>query len=200
MKFFNIIDDSFATKGCPWFRSAIATKGTLISCPSCHHAEVSPSGLILLEPEVGKGSFWPDIINHGGGPQGLFVSKAVIEDWDKAGIKYGALCQTKIDGPMPKKLKGIPSPDYFFVITRQAATLDWERSGFELRGSCRTCGRLSLFRLNVMDPVYLMRDSWTGDDVFLAERSMARTYCTERVVELAKAKGHTNFRFEPIGT
>jgi hypothetical protein len=201
MKIYMIDHNSFRTHGTPWFKSAWASPAVEITCEKCNRSELKPSplGHIDLEIDPRKGTFWPDAVGHGGGPRSLYVSDRVKEAWDRAGIKYGASCQVNVEGKFPKKLQNIPPPKYHYIIPNLGAKLDWERSGFENNGTCPACGRESFFRLNIHDPVYFIKSSWNGEDVFAAERSSARRYCTQRVKDLIEQADFSNFSFEEIG-
>jgi hypothetical protein len=201
MRIYTISDNSFHTRGAPWFKSAWANPAAEITCEKCDRSELrpSPAGHIDLEIESSKGTFWPDVVNHGGGPRSLYISDRVKSIWDKAGIKYGACSGVDVGGKLPKKLQGTTAPRYHYIIPNLGAKLDWERSGYENNGTCPACGRESYFRLNIHDPVYFVKNSWNGEDVFAAERSSAIRYCTQRVKDLIEQAEFTNFSFKEIG-
>ncbi|MBN1460174.1 MAG: hypothetical protein JXA57_11605 [Armatimonadetes bacterium] len=150
-----------------------------------------------LRPMMEKGTYWPDVLGADGALMGLYVSEAVIEDWDRSEVKYGVVREAVVDEPYPAKLRSRRPPPYYYVEAHAGAQLDLRASGYEVRGHCSRCGRATVDPL-VGPERYMFEDgTWDGSDVFNTRSSGGIYFCTEKVLLLAREKRRTNFRFVP---
>ena len=204
-RFFSVSHNSFATKGYPWI-SEIVMGQVERPCSTCPNLQFYPARdiSVLLEPRTGK--TWPDVLGSGDGLL-FIVSEKVIEAWaNELGGDFPVF-QVHIVNPLPKALETIEKPRYFWVdgSRLRGARLDFRQSGFVDWKICSGCGRLSYnvsatYDLQVTQkaPYVFVPETWNGNHLFTTDLSDLSFFCSERILDIAKAYDLSNFSFIPI--
>jgi len=106
-----------------------------------------------------------------------------------------------------KKIPNDP-PQYFRLLLKQGADLDFEKSNVELVLNCPTCGRkdykhpIGNFNLETNEttwpPIYIIESSWKGYDIFYIEGKGNTVFCTERFFEIYSQNKLTGLEFRQI--
>jgi hypothetical protein len=128
----------------------------------------------------------------------LIVSDAVINDWQEANITSFHTYPVGIAEVQARKLRDVIPPRYFRVEIDGRCQIDLERSGAHITRQCQVCHHVFIEPL--MFPGYRMiPDSWDGSSLFCDPELFPRvSFCTHKVLELARNRRRTNFRFEPM--
>lgn len=180
------------------FYGGYAEKRLAFECPRCGRRETEPVGTILLRPPRTGGTFWSDATETSGGVSGLYVSARVKEALDAAGARYGKAFSAVVEPPYPKKLQNCKPPEYFHITGELGARLDFEASGYRVTYTCPACGRIKTDPLSKPTRDQFLEASWNRSDIFFTDLSPAAMFCTQRILELARAHRWTNFRFVPL--
>lgn len=196
--FYKLGHNSFGVRGTPWM-SGVRSCFKKLKCSCCAGTRsVKPSGVILLQPDTSKGTFWPDAIGEGSGYINTCISERVKKDWENAGFKFGKAWEAKILKPYPKKLQNTPAPTYYWVQAPKGIKLNYEASGYTKLTQCPKCGCVRGKIPLRPQPYVFVPGSWDGSDVFGYVESSGVVFCTQRVLDLAIEKRWTNFWFSSI--
>jgi len=113
-------------------------------------------------------------------------------------------------GSRDAKLIPNDPPQYFRLLLKQGADLDFEKSNVEMILSCSTCGSKK-YKHPISDynretneitypPVYIIESSWKGYDIFYVEGKGNTVFCTERFIEVYNQNKLTGLEFRQIFT
>jgi len=104
-----------------------------------------------------------------------------------------------------KKIPNDP-PQYYRLLLKQGAELDFQKSNIKLTIDCTTCGRknydipYSHYGPNGSEQIYIIESTWVGYDIFYAEGKGNTLFCTERFIEIYEKNKLSGLRFEKIQT
>jgi hypothetical protein len=190
MNFFRIDHDSTNTRSFAWAAGfgPLLTEMTFLNPVEKERYEkfwkVNPRrpGIIVDDGES-RAKWWPDFMGHGGGSPRFFASEKVVRSLEGTGIEYARTTEMPIAEVICKDLNSTEPPRYFVLEADPGIEIDHEAS----------TGR----------PARVFRESsWTGKDLMgwpnIWNSPSPSLICTEKVVELARAAGWTNVRFEKI--
>ena len=165
-----------------------------------------------------SGQEWPDALgNFYSGP--FAISQRVKDLFDREGIGYlqyhslNIVRDKEYEDCFPAILSNIPPPAYYLINNEiiGGISIEYEKSGMFYKHKCPECNRLIRDdkRTNELilrgesngvkrhAPLSFRENSWNGRDVF-GDENLARLFCTERIIELAKNNHLTNFAFIPF--
>jgi len=101
-------------------------------------------------------------------------------------------------------LKKIPDdpPQYFRLLLKQGADLDFQRTNIELAVDCPKCG-LKRYQTPGLTYVgenmpHIIESTWKGCDIFYVEGLGNRMFCTERFVGIYNQNELTGLEFEQV--
>jgi len=207
-KFFSVRNNSLRKRGFPWIQSLGRGFREFFLCRQCVPARsiMYAAGPIEAVCDRRKGVEWPDVIGCGHFPF-FILSESALDAFSEAGLvdlpHHGVLIQT----PLPRKLERLPPPKYFWLDGKRmkGALLDFEASGFVGVRFCPECGTrtddigATFSRQNSRVCPFAFRESkWNGAQLFTTDLSPCVFFCTETVVDCARKKKLTNFRFIPV--
>lgn len=168
-------------------------------CPGC--------GVLLSEAtgpatscEIAAGGFWPDALDVEYARPPLFVSERVVTDLERikaTGFTPGRVQWAVSRGDSPRKLD---QPDYYDLDIAGTIDRDENASGIAGLARCGSCSRQLTERLVRPRRYAPVAESWDGSDLFRV-RTWAKggsIFCTLRVLELARERRWTNFRFDAM--
>jgi len=196
LKFYEFSDNSSYTRGFAWAAS-IYPHSEMIHrvCQDCGSVEHYPSGEFDVTLE--GGTKYPDVLGCGAYPF-LIVSKAVVLDWERAGITNFERFAVGVASIKSKRLREIPPPEYFRIEITGRCDIDLEASGLKVISFCQNCGHLRTDPA-VASGFQMVAGSWDGSPLFRDVIKYPRvSFCTNIVFELAYKHQRTNFRFEPM--
>lgn len=190
--------NSFGVRGVPWM-SGIGSNLQRRKCAYCADRRIKkPGGVILLEPDTSKGTFWPDAIGEGSGNIHACISERVKADWENAGLKFGKAWEASVMEPYPRKLRGTVAPTYYWIQVSKGIELNYEASGYTNLTRCPKCGCVRGTIPLRSQPYVFVPGSWDGSDVFGYVESSGVVFCTQRVLDLAIEKRWSNFWFSAV--
>ncbi len=165
------------------------------SCPGCGTDRFHWSGPGTAEVEGGWR--WSDVIGSGSVGPPFMVSERVIEAFHRAKITGFVEHPVVITAVRPPRLERKRRPNYYWLEITGLMDVDLEASGVHVPNPCPVChggkGRSPPRR---WVPLY---DTWDESDLFtLRQFRSSLTFCSERVLMLARQHKWTNFRFDPI--
>jgi hypothetical protein len=142
--FYKVSHNSFETHGFPWAQKILCGLNLVRVCYACAQEGrriYRPCGEVEILLEKRKGNRWPDVLGCGSWPL-FIVSGRVLDDWQQSGVQDILACPVRIVGPLPKRLQGLPVPEYFWLDGENmfGARLDFEASGFVDVSFCPECG------------------------------------------------------------
>lgn len=205
MQFYSVSHNSFEGRGFPWAQEIVHGFTLLPPCPECGRSMRSIPGEITVG-FTDKGSKWPDVLGCGHVSL-LIVSERVLEDWRRDGIGEFPNHEVHLDPPMPRRLRNVAPPGYFWIDGSQiqGARLDYDASGIVIKRFCPKCdARIddipATFARHYAGgwPIVFQEGTWNGASLFTTDTSPYQFYCTQDVVDCARRNRHTNFRFIPI--
>lgn len=178
-------------------------------CPVCGKGRWFPSSYprLPLLATVEGGSKYPDVLGCGSYPL-LLLSSRVMESWSLHDIKgYKHYPLATIAEPN-SKICLATAPTYHHVEVTGRCQFDLTAMGLRLIFTCPKCGYVDYKRdkssFEADDPFEdfmeyrFLEETWDQADVFTTEIFPHLTFCTSRIVELAKKYGYSNFRFCPL--
>jgi hypothetical protein len=175
-------------------------------CPVCGASQRNPSGDLQVRLGKTRGKIWPDAIGCGDYPC-FVVSDRFVKAMKQAGIRLELGGKVDFVGPNESGLSLDDAPQYFWVdgIKHRAGNMNFEASGFVDVRFCEHCGNrtdnisLTYKRQHAQPPppYVFQHDEASGFDLFTTDLSPAAFFCTDRVLESAKANRLTNLAFCP---
>jgi hypothetical protein len=164
-------------------------------CPKHNINLTLPRG--AFDVSVEGGTKYPDILGCGSYPF-LIASERVVTIWKTHNISGFTTYPVGVAEVQSKRLKDMPPPQYYRIEIDGGCKIDLEASGLRIVAYDPDCPHL------VTDPLVapgfqMVANSWDGSDLFRDQHLYpAVTFCTEKVLELAREHHMTNFRFEPM--
>lgn len=196
MRFYNFTDNSPYEK--KWvFAASIQPKSHIVKwlCPECGRAAEYPAG--AFDVTVEGGSAFPDVLGCGAYPL-LIVSERVISVLKGAGIACFQEYPVKVAAIHESRARLEEAPLYFRIEITGECMIDFAGSGATIKSICGRCGGVKT-QPSMIHRFTIIEGSWDGCDVFRDPRYYPRvSFCTQKVVDLAKTNGVTNCRFEPM--
>lgn len=197
-EFYYFSDNTFFNKGAVWFYGAYTRSTNLQLCPGCRRPIGDPEGIIEMQPNADTGVFWPDAAGVGGGVRGLYLTEFMLAGLRRGSAKYGRPIPARVMQPYPRKLRDSTPPSYFHIALEVGAKLDFESSGFAIRSVCLACGRPIVDPASQPKRYKFIEGTWNGADIFCTDLSPTTSFCSNRILELAKLNKWTNLRFVPL--
>lgn len=197
MVFFEMSDNTTGEKGWTYAVEIHPTSHSIDwECTECGRAAEYPSG--AFDVTVEGGTKYPDFLGCGEYPL-LIVSENVVLAWEKAGIDSFRRFPVKIRKAIYTKLKPATAPAYFHVETTGQARIDLAASGIAVKKVCKRCGEATRSP-EVVSQFKLLDGSWDGSHLFRDVRFFPHvTFCTEKIVTIARSSGLTNVAFDRMG-
>ena len=196
MLFYDFTDNSPYEK--KWaFATSIHPKSHVVKwlCPECGRAAQYPAG--AFDVTVEGGSAFPDVLGCGAYPL-LIVSERVISVIKGAGITCFHEYPVKVAAIQESRAKLEEAPPYFRIEISGECMIDFAGSGATIKSVCGRCGEVKT-QPSMIRRFTIIEGSWDGYDLFRDRRYYPRvSFCTQRVVELAKANGLMNCRFQQM--
>jgi hypothetical protein len=197
MLFYEVADNTAHEK--KWtFAVGIHPKSHIVrwGCPDCGRGAQYPAGNFDVTLE--GGSKFPDVLGCGAYPL-LILSQRALKLFNSTGIGCFQQYPVGVAAVNGSHLRAEESPAYYRTEVTGECMIDFKASGARITSICERCGEIRT------DPPIIRRfkiieGSWNGCDLFRDHRYYPRvSFCTQRVVELAKAHGITNCHFEQMG-
>ena len=192
--FYQVGHRTFHARGMPWI--AEFTQGVVEKdqCASCGAPDYFPRGDMraLLEP---VGTQWPDLIGNGDLVGLLVASGRFVEALRSCGVRVELGGLVEFDDPGPKRLSLAEAPEYHWINGERhlAARMDFEASGFVGVKYCPECGARS-YDISATNEIRFVfdYDASSRQDLFTTDMNPWAFFCTERVLECARAHRPTN--------
>jgi DNA-directed RNA polymerase subunit RPC12/RpoP len=172
-----------------------------VPCDVCGNGELFP-GVYPEQPLgiiVEDGSAYPDCLGCGGGPL-LIVSQAVTEDWEEHEVTGWRKFPMTVKSARGEAISLLRPPQYYHIQVLGRCELDLAAMQVELVYRCPKCEyrrfrQLHPDRLIAQHPFVIVEGSWDETDLFQSDLYPGVYFCTARVLELARSRGHTGFGF-----
>jgi predicted RNA-binding Zn-ribbon protein involved in translation (DUF1610 family) len=197
MLFYEFTDNSPYEK--KWvFAPSIHPKSHVVkwSCPECGRAAQYPAG--AFDVTVEGGSSFPDVLGCGAYPL-LIVSERVLSVLKGAGICCFQYYPVGVTAVQESRVRRDEAPAYFRVEIAGECMIDFAGSGAAIKSVCARCGEVKT-QPPMIRRFTIVEGSWDGCDLFRDRRYFPRvSFCTQKFVDLAKANGLTNCRFQQMG-
>lgn len=168
------------------------------SCEGCGRRKWRPTGRGRCTLE--SGGKWADFMSGTGCTLPFMVSERVVEACVDSGLSGFEACAVDIsvidsDGD---HLATSDAPSYFYLRIHGMVDFDLAASNVSLVDACPVC--YSASQRTMPDRYALDVSTWDGSD-FLHVRNYpsSLTFCSMRVVSLARKHHWTNLRFIPCG-
>jgi len=179
-----------------------------LQCGECGRTIGKERDLEEYELFCVSGAGWPDIMEERHSHR-ILLAERIVNSLHKAGISCFKVRLTRIGRMDSKKLTRRGAPRYFLPVMPSGIRVDLEASGIRHAPVlCETCGSQGELPGSALVPFTRQKrrglktipESWTGADLFICEDlgSTSYTFCTRRVLELARAERWTGVRFDPI--
>ena len=203
MQLYSVSHNSLAQEGFPCINRVTAGLIKVEQCPICGIRPRMPNGEDIeatLDPSLG--SKWPDVLCWGSYPF-FIVSSRVIVAWQEEGIGEFPYHRVTILGSLPKLLVDKDQPAYYWIdgAKMQGALLDYSASGFVGFRFCSKCGYPQYDVSATYDrqhsrkyPYTFIPGSWNGANLFTTDLSPTLFFCTEALLQCARAHQLINFR------
>jgi hypothetical protein len=185
--------NSAYVRGTPWISMYRPKVTNEYKCHQCGFRWAEPVGGLELIPDPGNGTFWPDLLGCGDVQEGILVSERVLKCWCRAEIPVAKAIPATVNQPYPRRLKRVSPPPYFLVIAKTGVLLD-----APVLKACKTCGQVDYGERKTPMVAAFRSESWNGLDLFAPTFPSGRIFCTAKVIKIARAERHTNFRFIPV--
>jgi hypothetical protein len=176
-------------------------------CPLCGVSQRDPSGDLQVRLGQTRAKLWPDAIACGDYPC-FVVSDRFVNAMKGAGVRLELGGTVTFMPPNQSGLSLDGAPQYFWIngIKHRAGKMDFDASGYVDVRFCRHCGvrsdniSLTYKRQHAQPapPYVIQHDEASGFDLFTTDLSPTAFFCTERVLECAKANRLTNLAFCPV--
>ncbi|MDR0321182.1 MAG: hypothetical protein LBI28_06740 [Treponema sp.] len=101
-----------------------------------------------------------------------------------------------------KKIPNDP-PQYYRLLLKQGAELDFQKTNIELTVDCSKCGRKRYATPGCSyheGTPYIIESTWKGYDIFYIEGMGNTVFCTERFIEIYNQNKLTGLEFEKVQT
>ncbi len=201
MIFYEFGHNSFCTRGYTWAYSLKPLPAELkLRCDKCTAGlPLYPKHQIGLVVEGGVK--YPDILGCGAFPF-LIVSQNVIDDWENAGITGYEKYEANIVEAKGKRIRDLEPPQYYHINITGRAQYDMDAMGFRCEVVCNYCGHTRFIdsnnEMDIPSPTIIKEGSWDGSDMFAADITPGRSFCTEKILFLTGMNERTNCRFVPL--
>jgi hypothetical protein len=148
---------------------------------------------------VEGGKSYPDLLGCGAYPL-LIVSERVISVLKQNGVHCFQEFPVRVAKVEDGRARLEDAPNYYRLEITGECMIDFAASGITVQGICGRCGELT--RTPAVTPRFeLINGSWDGSDLFRDQRYFPRRlFTTQRIVDLVKEHGLTNWEFEPMGS
>jgi hypothetical protein len=196
MLFYQFTDDSPFQK--KWaFAVSMHPKSPVVkwSCPECGRGARYPVG--AFDVTVEGGCEFPDVLGCGAYPL-LILSERAVSVFKAGGIACFQEYPVTVAAVQESRVRREKAPAYFRVEITGECMIDFAGSGAMIKGICGRCGGIETEPLLVRR-FALIQGSWDGCELFRDRRYFPRvSFCTQRIVDLAKANDLTNCRFQQM--
>jgi hypothetical protein len=196
MLFYEFTDNSSYEK--KWsFAVSIHPKSPMVKwfCPECGRAGHYPAG--AFDVTVEGGSEFPDVLGCGAYPL-LILSERVMFLLRGAGVACFQEYPVSVAAVKESRVRREEAPAYFRVEITGECMIDFAGSGATIKSICGQCGEIKT-QPPMIRRFALVQGSWDGCDLFRDRRYFPRvSFCTQRIVDIAKANGLTNCRFQEM--
>jgi len=101
-----------------------------------------------------------------------------------------------------KKIPNDP-PQYYRMLLKQGADLDFEKSNIKLILDCHKCGRKNYDRprdTGTSSNIYIIESTWKYYDLFHVEGKGNTIFCSERFIDIYDQNKLTGLEFEKVQT
>lgn len=165
-------------------------------CVQCGRGIAVPDYTKPYEFYISKGNQWPDVLPTAE----LVVSERVASDLTQAGITSFQPHPVKVFLPNRPKLSLRGAPKYSLIISTPGVHVDPYASGRFGKVICKRCGAWTPHpRGDQLGSrgFQMVPGSHSGLDLFSAHEVKDRTFCSLRVIELARTHKWTSAMFLP---
>lgn len=192
--FLKLSDNTYSFAKFPWAVKIVPGSKMIYNlCRECGVVQSYPSGGFGVTLEGGH--TYPDFLGCGAYPF-MILSRRVLDDWAREGISNYKVYSVEIVSTDSAKLAEKRPPEYYRVELDGRCQIDLAASGLEVVKHCWECGYLQT-RPALADGFQIVPNTWDGSELFRDTIHYPRvTFCTQRVMEIAREHQHTNFRFE----
>lgn len=155
---------------------------------------------------IEDGYEWPDMLcTYEHLPAGVFVfSERVVKGLQEAALTGFEPYPVIIDSIETEALQRLAPPEYFYFHILGRMDIDLEASGLGFLAPCPLCGWYDWDSkaARPQPTKYVpLPETWDGGDFFLLRNlRTGYTFCSEKVLLLAREHRWTNFRFYTMGT
>jgi hypothetical protein len=165
-------------------------------CDECGRSEWYPAGGFGVRVE--GGSAFPDFLGCGAYPL-LIASARAVAALRESGIECFDTAPVAIAGSLDNQAALAEAPEYFRLEIAGQCRVNLAESRMTIEKVCHRCGIFSV-QPNLNRRFRIMEGSWDGSDLFRDCRHFPRvSFCTQKVVDIARSCGLTNVRFDRMG-
>jgi hypothetical protein len=197
MRYYELCDNSSYEK--TWtFAVSIEPTSHVVDwhCDECGRSEWYPAASFAVTVE--GGSAFPDFLGCGEYPL-LIVSARVVRALRESEIECLHTARVAVAGSLDSRVVLAEAPEYYRLEITGECRVDFAESAMMIERVCPRCGLFST-QPGLDRRFRIIEGSWDGSDLFRDCRHFPRvTFCTQKVVDLARSHGLTNVRFDRMG-
>lgn len=147
---------------------------------------------------VERGTYWPDVMGAASHPI-LAVSERVVRALEEELASGFDVCPIRLAEVRSRRLALLPEPEYFYLRVTGAVDIDLTAGGIGGVPACPECFQQIPEGHQPAHRHVPIAGTWDGAD-FVRTRNLPNllTFCTRRVVELARTARWTNLRIDPM--
>ena len=192
--FYNVSHEE--KRGTPYAPTIVSSNDVYFdNCPKCGRGRFNKENRDLSLVIEGKRKL-PDYLLCGHSSTLKIVSQRVVDVWQKYEITgYTAFPISKLLDKHGNEVHA--ESKYYNLIITGRIELDFERMGVFIMAQCSTCGGLDYNKKTWENwgVTVAKEGSYTGTDLFVANRFEAAPICTRKMLEIVHKEKLTNFSF-----
>ncbi len=147
---------------------------------------------------VDEGTYWPDVLGAASSPIHAVSARVVraLEDEAASGFEVCPMHLAEVRG---RRLAHLPEPEYFYLNVTGAVDIDLAAGGIGDVPACPECFQQIPEGHKPAHRHVPIAGTWDGAD-FVRTRNLPNllTFCTRRIVELARRDRWSNLRIDPM--
>ena len=206
-KYYDVGHNTAYSRGMPEILKIVRGIDDEGPCPVCGASQRHPSGDLQVQLGKTRAKIWADAIACGDYPC-FVVSGRFVNAMKQAGIRLELGGKVDFVEPNENGLSLDDAPQYFWVdgIKHNAGKMNFDASGFVDVRFCEHCGNrtdnigLTYARQhsNPAPPLVFKHNEASGFDLFTTNLAPMAFFCTESVLDCARANKLTNLAFCPV--